>query len=730
MDFERICEGDFGTKVCVIGAGTMGGGIALHLANLGFEVTLLDLTPQSVREGFERAKSASPPHLYLPQNESRVRLGSIEADLAWLAEVGWVCEAVVEKLDIKRDLFERIEPLIAPYAYVTTNTSGLEISLLAEGRSEAFRSKFMGTHFFNPPRYLKLLELIPTKETDPRAITAMTRFLEERVARRVVPAKDTPGFIANRFGMWCMYKAVHIAERLGLSVEAVDAITGPFLGRPRSGSFRLNDIVGLDIMQDIAGNLIARCPDDPFIGVLQAPESLSYLISKGWIGGKVGQGFYRREGKEFLSFDLGTKAYRQRQEPELSSLGDLGKLPLTERLRGAIELRDEVGEFLRLYLIPALEYAQYLKAEISYDHLSFDRVMQWGFAWELGPFGMLDCLKSGATGVNEGPFFQEGRQLDFAGKYVSIPEEPEYKSLQSYPVLEDAGLYRLRDLGEGVTAISLATKMGTISPDLVNALGELMTSGKVERYVLTSEAKCFSAGFDLNFFREKIEQEDWEGIDRALTELQQLSLLLGQTPGCAAVFRYCFGAGLELALGCPVAAVDAECQVGFPEARVGLLPGGGGTARARCIAQVHGTQEIAKLAGRMMLGVVQNNADAARAEYALRETDVTVYHPDRLLFEAIALARSAEPIATPEWRALEGPVAGMIDSAKSQKRAAGEISEHDERIGDKVKSVLARATSFEDALDRERDAFVELCRNALTFARIQHMLATGKPLRN
>ncbi|KXK17691.1 MAG: 3-hydroxyacyl-CoA dehydrogenase, partial [Armatimonadetes bacterium OLB18] len=579
MDFERICEGDFGRKVCVIGAGTMGGGIALHLANLGFEVTLLDLTPQSVREGFDRAKSASPPHLYLPQNESRVRLGSIEADLEWLAEVGWVCEAVVEKLDIKRDLFERIEPLIAPDAYVTTNTSGLEISLLAEGRSEAFRSKFMGTHFFNPPRYLKLLELIPTKETDPRAITAMTRFLEERVARRVVPAKDTPGFIANRFGMWCMYKAVHVAERLGLSVEAVDAITGPFLGRPRSGSFRLNDIVGLDIMQDIAGNLIARCPDDPFLDVLQAPESLSYLISKGWIGGKVGQGFYRREGKEFLSFDLGTKAYRQRQESELSSLGDLGKLPLTERLREAIELRDEVGEFLRLYLIPALEYAQYLKAEISHDHLSFDRVMQWGFAWELGPFGMLDCLKPGATGVNEGPFFQEGRQLDFAGKYVSIPEEPEYKSLQSFSVLEDAGLYRLRDLGEGVTAISLATKMGTIGPDLVNALGELMTSGKVERYVLTSEAKCFSAGFDLNFFREKIEQEDWEGIDRALTELQQLSLLLGQTPGCAAVFRYCFGAGLELALGCPVAAVDAECQVGFPEARVGLLPGGGGTAR-------------------------------------------------------------------------------------------------------------------------------------------------------
>ncbi len=242
-------------QVCVIGAGTMGSGIAAHLANLGFAVTLLDMTPESTRTALDRAIHQRPPHFYVPGTAQTIRLGSIAENLAWVNEADWVCEAIVERLDAKRALFEAIEDHLRPDALISTNTSGLQIGLLNEGRSDNFKRRFLGTHFFNPPRYLKLLELIPTPETDPSVIADATRFLEEKVARRVVLAKDTPGFIANRFGMWSMIYAVHVAEKLGLTVEQVDHITGPFLGRPRSGSFRLNDLVGIDIIFRPAGTL-------------------------------------------------------------------------------------------------------------------------------------------------------------------------------------------------------------------------------------------------------------------------------------------------------------------------------------------------------------------------------------------------------------------------------------------------------------------------------------------
>jgi 3-hydroxyacyl-CoA dehydrogenase len=287
----------------------MGSGIAAHMANLGFSVTLLDLTEDSVRGAFDRAKRARPPHFYVPETAESVRLGSIGRNLEWAGEADWVCEAIVEKLDAKRQLFQMLEPLLREDAFVSTNTSGLEISILSEGRSDSFRRRFLGTHFFNPPRYLKLLELIPTPETDASVVRAMTGFLEEGAARRVVVAKDTPGFIANRFGMWSMFHATHVAERLGLTIEQVDLITGPFLGRPRSGSFRLNDLVGIDIMEDIARNLVSRCPDDPHTKELEPPRSLAFLLEKGWIGEKAGQGYYRREGRELMSLDLVTLAY-------------------------------------------------------------------------------------------------------------------------------------------------------------------------------------------------------------------------------------------------------------------------------------------------------------------------------------------------------------------------------------------------------------------------------------
>jgi 3-hydroxyacyl-CoA dehydrogenase len=708
----------------------MGSGIAAHLANIGFDVTLLDLTHESVEQGFERARQARPPHFYCQHRADSIRLGSIQENLEWAAEADWVCEAIVEKMDAKRALFAELDPLLPESTMITTNTSGLQISLLAEGFSEGFRKRFMGTHFFNPPRFLKLLELIPTGDTDPKAIAAMTQFLEERVARRVVPAKDTPGFIANRFGMWSMIHAVHVTERLRLCIEDVDAITGPFLGRPRSGSFRLNDLVGLDIMQDIASNLYERCPNDPHRNALQTPQSVKTLSAKGWIGDKAGQGYYKKEGKELVAFDLQTMAYRMKRDSDLPTLKELGKLPIGERISHALDRRDEVGEFLRHHLIPVLRYAAYLKAEISHSVLDFDHVMMWGFGWEKGPFALIDAIGKEKLGIEEGPFYEGGTMRSFQGPYISIPEQPEYRPITGYPLLAHHSTFNLRDLGDGVTAICTTTKMGCITPVMVDELTELFEGDKVKRFVFTSEARSFSAGYDLQYLADQIASESYTVIDESLAKLQRLAETIATLPGVAAVFGHCLGAGFELAGRCALIAVNAETQIGLPEAKVGLIPGGGGTALMRLRSQHLGAKGISEVAMRLASGAVSINADDARTLGYLRPSDVTVYHPDRLIHDAKRLALTVEPRPEDPLVVAEGPLSGMIDTLLEQKRGRGEFTEYDEQIGLKIKTVFSKSTSLEDALERERQVFLDLCSRSVTTLRIKHMLETGKPLRN
>lgn len=717
-------------KVVVIGAGTMGSGIAAHLSNLGFSVSLLDLTNESVTSAFERARKARPPHFYTSDAADMIRLGSIEENLDWISDADWVCEAIVEKLELKQALFAKIEPLLRDDAMISTNTSGLQIELLAEGRSESFQKRFMGTHFFNPPRYLKLLELIPTTKTDPSAIEAMTQFLEDKVARRVVLAKDTPGFIANRFGMWAMFHAIHTAEKLHLTVEQVDAITGPFLGRPRSASFRLNDIVGLDIMQDIANNLIARCPHDPHLAALQTPRTMAFLMEKGWIGDKSGHGYYKKEGKELVSLDLNTFIYRERQEVDLGGLKDITKRPLGERVRAALDLRDEVGEYLREHLVPVLQYANYLKEEISHNVQDFDRVMMWGFGWEMGPFAMIDAIGKERLGISEGPFYQSSEVRRFDGTYFIPRPEPQYRKISEYPLLQNADGYNLRDLGDGVVAVATTTKMGTINPALVDSLTSLIEGGSVERFVLTSEARSFSAGFDLTFFAQKIEQQDWNGIDEGLQRLQNLALLLTQQRAVAAIYGFTLGAGFELAASCPVVVASAEGTIGLPEAKVGLIPGGAGTVLMRLRAQDGGAKELCDRAVQLMLGTTGISADDSRRLLFMRSTDITSYHPDRLLHDARIAALSVEPRPHSAWVPTIGPLVGMIDRAQDGLKAKSEISDHDELIGDKIKQVFSKPASVADALALEREVFIDLCQKSLTLARIKHMLETGKPLRN
>jgi 3-hydroxyacyl-CoA dehydrogenase len=716
-------------RVCVIGAGTMGGGIAAHLANLGFEVTLLDATMASVQEAFERTKSARPPHFYLPDRAGEIRLGSVESHLHYAAEAEWVCEAIYENLDAKRRLFEQLDDVLPDETMVSTNTSGLPISLLAEGRTEGFRRRFQGTHFFNPPRYLKLLELIPTDETDPEIVAGMSAFLEDRAARRVVVAKDTPGFIANRFGMWAMFHAIHVAEKLHLTIEQVDAITGPFLGRPKSGSFRLNDIVGLDVMRAIGANLYERCPNDPHRSTLIEPTSLTALLARGWIGEKSGHGYYRREGRELLAIDLSTLAYRETRPVDIPSLNELSKLPLGERVAKALELRDEAGEFLRHHLVPVLQYADYLKEEISHSVLDFDRVMMWGFGWQSGPFAMMDAIGHDRFGVDPEAFYKSGSQRTFHNAYEPIQEKPQFRSIGEYPAILEGETFRLRDLGSDVLALSLKTKMGVITPDAIDEIGETIEKRNLDGFVLTSESRSYSVGFDLSFFLRHIEMGAYEEIDLALIKLQKLGELLEKRTCVAAVFGHCLGAGYELALSCSQIVALAETSIGLPESKVGLLPGGRGTTLVRMYNQ-HTPKRVAEVTQNMVEGVVSTNADHARSLGYLRSNDVTCYHPDALVSRAKWVVQRASVSERPQWKHPEAPLAGMIERQLDEAQRRGKVTDYDRTIGDGIKNVIARATSYEDSLNRERTEFLVLCHKALTHARIKHMLENGKPLRN
>lgn len=706
----------------------MGSGIAAHLANLGFEVDLLDINREATEEAWNRAKKSKPAHLYAPSYAEAVRLGGIDTDLDRVADADWVCEAIIENLDAKRDLYRRIIPMLKPEAKISSNTSSLPLSLLADGMPESFRRKFVGTHFFNPPRYLKLLELIPTDETDPAVIEDYQRFLEDHVARRVVLAKDTPGFIANRFGMWSMFHAIHTAERLHMSIEDVDAVCGPFLGRPRSAAFRLNDLVGIDVMTFIAKIMHDRCPDDPYRNTLSHPRSVDFLLEKGWIGQKAGQGYYRKEGREFLALDLQTHAYRNPNPQDFPVLKETAKLPLGERIRIALDSKDQAGEFLRLHLIPALHYATYLREEVSHNVQDFDRVMQWGFGWEMGPFQMIDAIGAEALQFDVPKFYQNGEVLASSGTYQTPTAEPQYRTIKDYPVVSAHQNFNVRDLGEGVLAVALTTKMGIVTPALCDELLTYLETASGPM-VLTSEARAFSVGFDLTYFSEKIAASDWDAIDLGLQKLQNLSVALSKHRIVSAVSGYCLGAGWEIAAACPKMLALSEANIGLPEAKVGLLPGGAGTARFRLRHQ-SSAADLVQGVLTLVRGQVSGSAGEAKELGYLRPTDEIVHHPDRLLANARAAALAVEVTPLPDWNHIDGPVVGMIDRQVDEITNSGEITAHDNIIGDRIKFVFAKCNSFDEGLIKEREMFLQLCKNALSVARIHHMIETGKPLRN
>lgn len=716
-------------KVAVLGAGTMGTGITGQLVNAGLAVTLLDATIEQAVTGLSRAKVAKPPHFMIPSRAESVRVGALQDSTAWIHEADWVIEAVNEDPSVKAAVYQTIAPHLRADAFLTTNTSGLPIATLAEAVPPGLRSRFVGTHFFNPPRYLKLLELIPTPHTDRAFLSELSDFLVDRLGRRVVRAKDTPGFIANRLGMWSMMHAVHVAERLQLTVEQVDFLTGPFLGRPKSGSFRLNDLVGLDVMDAIAAGLRERCPHDPGMSTLLRPPSMEVLISRGWIGEKAGQGYYRREGKELLAFDLVTHAYRQRRDAEFPELEAMARQPLLARISEALRRRDEAGEFLRLYLLPTLQYAESVRAEIAHTALDVDQVMQWGFGWEQGPFALRDGLTEFLPSPTI-PYYTAAPAmvLNDTGGYSPVPVEPQFQGVDAYPLREEFRNFSVRDFGDGISGVVLTTKMGVITPDLVQDLLSHFSRHEGPT-VLTTAGPNASVGFDLKFFLSAIEREAWAEIEAALENLQTLAGLLAQRPIVAAVQGHCLGGGFELFGRCPVLVAGPETKIGLPEARVGLIPGGGGTLMMRLRNQ-DAPRRLPDVAVQMAGGETSTCAEQARTLGYLRPTDIAEIHPDRVLWTAIQRVKVLSVPPEPTYAPIQGPISGMIDRALDEARKRGTLTDYDVSIGERLRTVFTKPVNVDTALAMERKEFIELCRKGQTVARIRHMIEHKTPLRN
>ena len=713
----------------------MGSGIAAHLANLGFDVTLFDLTLDSAEAGFERAKRIKPPHFYGNEAMGRVSLAGLDGPLDAVQQADWVCEAIIEKLDAKRELYARIEPLLRPDAMISTNTSGLEIALLSEGRADGFLRRFIGTHFFNPPRYLKLIELIPTRATDTKEVAKMTAFLEDFVGRRVVLAKDTPGFIANRYGMWVLLQALHTAEKLNFPCETVDAITGPFIGRPRTGTFRLADLIGFDIMEDICGNLMRRCEHDPHMSVLATPQTTSKLIGQGWIGNKAGQGYYRKESDQFLTYDFGTGNYRPRVEPEIPSLKALGKMEFGERIRTALKGSDEAGEFLREHLPAALHYATYVGPEISYNVRDFDDVMKWGWGWSMGPFEMIDAIgydelspymKSTPLYENR-PFYQSGSALDLE-RNVSAPvrHDARFVTPSDFEIVKEGEGWAIRDDAMGGHIFEFRKKMGAIDPMIVRALLEFLQESPDRRITLASGTGAFSVGYDLQHILTLAEAEEFETMRTDLTALQQVALGLQRARSAAAVHGYALGGGFELAMRCRTVVAYSEAMIGLPEALVGLVPAGGGAGEMR--KRTNGdAKQLCAAASALASGKKFMAALARKSEY-MRGTDVIAVNPDSLLFNALHADREERPQVS--WTPAPPVLAGMIDTEIEKLRSTNEIGEYGAVIAGEIKHIFTKSASEAHALEMEIESFLKLMGKQRTHLRIRHMLETGKPVNN
>lgn len=796
----------------------MGAQIAAHLANAGVPTILLDIVPRELtpeeqakgltleakdanrdvrnriaRAGLEAAKKAKPAAFFVPENASLVSVGNFDDDLAKLKDVDLIIEAVVENLEIKRSLYERVEQHRRPGSIIGSNTSGIPIGQLAEGRSDDFKAHFLGVHFFNPPRYLHLVEIIRTQWTRPEVSCFLYGFLDQRVGKGVVPAKDRPNFIANRIGTYGSMVTIKTMLEDGYSIEEVDKITGQAVGRPRSATFRTLDLVGLDVGGHVIKNLYEALPEDAEREVFVAPEFLTQMIGRGLLGNKTKGGFYRKQTgdikgggkKEIWAIDPATLEYRPSQKVKLPAL-DVAKNieDLSERLKALVWGKDRVGAFLWKTMSRTFRYTANLIPEIADTIVEIDRAMRWGYNWELGIFETWDAIgveKSVARMKEEGlaipanvqklldsgakSFYkkQDGQQFyfDFAAEqYVSLGDQPGVIILKS--VKDRTGVIRknsgasLIDIGDGVACLEFHSKMNAIGGDTLQMLKQSLS--EVEKnfvgLVVGNQGTNFCVGANIMLMLMEAQEENWDELDMMGRAFQAstMSLRYSPKPVVVAPFNMVFGGGCEMVLHGDRVRAAAETYIGLVEVGVGIIPAGGGTKELllRTLDSIPKNVDdadpfpfVKRAFETIALAKVATSAAEARTLGFLADDDTISMNGDRLIADAkkevLALAASGyvQPQPRTDILALGNAALATLKLGIHQMKRAGYISDHDALIGEKLARILTGGdlnhqtrVSEQYLLDLEREAFLSLAGTRKTQERLAAMLKTGKPLRN
>ncbi len=708
-------------RVAVLGAGTMGAQIAGHAANAGLSVLLLDVSKEQVQAALKTLVKNSPSPLFVPEKARQIDVGSFNEDLSRISEADWIVEAVVEDPQVKSGLLEKVDAARRPSTLVTTNTSGLSVSGLAKNRSEDFRKHWFGTHFFNPPRYMRLLEIIPTPETDPGALAQFEQFAEITLGKGVVRAKDTPNFIANRIGLFAALKTIQLMQRDGFTTEEVDRLTGSLIGRAKTATFRTIDMVGLDVFTHVADNIFKNAPHDAQREVFRIPEFMRSMLDRQMLGTKSGRGFYKKEGDQILALDLQTMEYRPQRQPSFALLEMVSGIEsLPERLKTLFNSRDRAAAFVAELLTSISEYAAACIPEISDDPEAVDRAMRWGFAWEMGPFELATALK---------------------GEVV-----PPFSFLEKQRLIRQNAGASLRDLGDGVACLEFHSKMNTIGSDIISLLFASLdeVNANFDGLVIANEDRNFSAGANLMLLMMEAVEGNWDEIDYMVRTFQRATQAIRYNPKpvVTAPFALTLGGGCEIAMAGARAQASAETYIGLVETGAGLIPAGGGTTEMLRRATGVGAARVREAFENIGLARVSTSAEDARRLRYLRVEDGITMNPGRLIHDAKAVVKE---MAATGYRApipAELPVFGETLAAELKlgvylMRQAGHISDHEAHIARKLANVICGGdvtrpcTAPEQYfLDLEREAFKSLCGEPKTLARMEHLLKKGKVLRN
>jgi len=794
-------------KVAVIGSGVMGSQIACHFANIGVQALLLDIVPKELRddekkkglslqdkavrnrivnEALAHASKMSPAPLYNKAFLSRIATGNLEDDIAQVATCDWIIEVVSENPSIKKEVFDQLEKVRKPGTLITSNTSGIPLHMLAQGRGEDFQKNFCGTHFFNPPRYLRLLEIIPAPQTNPEVIDFLMHYGDLFLGKTTVLCKDTPAFIANRIGVYGIMALFHLVEKMGLTVEQVDKLTGPVLGRPKSATFRTCDVVGLDTLIHVADGLTANVPNDEARALFTLPKYVATMGQNKWLGDKTGQGFYKKvkkDGKsEILALDLKTLEYQPSQKVKFATL-EAAKMvdSLTERMKVLVSGKDAAGDFYRASFIGLFAYVSNRIPEISDELYKIDDAMRAGFGWQLGPFEtwdaigiqpaiemmekagnkpaawIYDMLKKGCTSFYK---VENGVRKYYdipSGSYKAIPGAEAFLYLDNFrknkTVWKNAGV-TVTDIGDGILNAEFHTKMNSIGGEVIEGVNKAISLAEKDfrGLVVSNEGDNFSAGANVALIFTMAIEQDWEELDMAIRVFQNANMRVrySSVPVVVAPHNMALGGSCEMAMHSDKVQAHAELYMGLVEFGVGLIPGGGGTKEMAVRLSdsfIEGEVEMPLLREKFLtIGTAKVSTSAYEAfdlGYLRKGHDEVTMNRSRLLTDAKASAiRLAEegytqPALRKDIKVLGKQGLGMIYVGADVMKVGNYISEHDKKISLKLGHVLCGGdlssptlVSEQYLLDLEREAFLSLCGEKKTLERIQSILTGGKILRN